>query len=100
VQVSFRTKQLEACYTDAKKAQRAWDEKVARRYIERVNILKHAKSLDDLHKILVLRFHQMQGDKKGRYSITLIGRWRMEVSFQDEKLLLVRVEEVSQHYGD
>jgi proteic killer suppression protein len=100
VQVTFRTRQLEACYTDAKKARREWDEKVARRYVERVNILKHARSVDDLHKTLVLRFHQMQGDKSGRYSITLIGRLRMEVSFQDEELTIVRVEEVSQHYGD
>jgi proteic killer suppression protein len=100
VQVTFRTKRLQECYAAAKKAQREWDEKVARRYIERVNILKHAKSVDDLYKTPGLRFHPMKGDKEGRYSITLIDRWRMEVSFRDKALTIVRVEEVSQHYGD
>lgn len=83
-----------------KKAQREWDEKTARRYIERVNILKHAKSADDLYKIPGFNFHPLQGNKKGLYSLTLIGRWRMELSFQGERLTIVRVEEVTQHYGD
>jgi len=42
----------------------------------------------------------MGGNRKGTYSVTLIDRWRMEVSFHDEALTIVRVEEVSQHYGD
>jgi len=83
-----------------KKAQREWDQKVARRYIERVNILKKAKSAEDLYGIPPLNFHPLKGNKKGMYSITLIDRWRMEVSFNDEALTIVRVEEVSQHYGD
>ena len=100
MKVTFRTVRLQQCYEDSKKAQREWDEKVARRYIERVNVLKAAKSAEDLYKIPPLRFHPLEGDKKGTYSITLIGRWRMEVSFQDEALTVTRVEEVTQHYGD
>lgn len=100
MQVNFRTKRLQECYERVKKAQREWDGKVARRYIERVNILKSAKSADDLYKIPPRRFHPMKGNKEGRYSITLIDRRRMEVSFQDKALTIVRVEEVSQHYGD
>jgi len=100
MQVSFRAKRLEECYTSAAKAQRDWDEKTGRRYIERVNILKTAKSAADLYKIPSLNFHPLKGDKQGLYSITLVGRWRMEVSFQDERLTIVRVEEVTRHYGD
>ena len=100
MQVSFKTTRLQQCYTSVKKAQREWDEKVARRYIERVNILKKAKAAKDLYTIPPLNFHPLRGNKKGMHSITLIDRWRMEVSFQDEALTIVRVEEVSQHYGD
>ena len=100
MQVSFRTSRPRECYENIKKAQRQWDEKVARRYIERVNVLKAAKSADDLYKVPSLRFHAMGGNRKGTYSVTLIDRWRMEVSFHDEALTIVRVEEVSQHYGD
>lgn len=100
MQVTFRTARLAECYTNSKTAQREWGDKVARRYIERVNILKVSRSAAELHKIAVLRFHPMKGNKEGRHSITLIARWRMEVSFQDEALTIVRVEEVSPHYGD
>jgi len=46
VQVGFRTSRLRECYESIKKAQRQWDEKVARRYIERVNVLMAAKSAE------------------------------------------------------
>ncbi len=98
--VQFRTKRLLNRYEKSKEGQRQWDEKVARRYIERVNILKRAKSAGDLYKVRALNFHPLSGNKKGLYALTLIDRWRMEVSFQDQKLTVVRVEEVSQHYGD
>lgn len=91
---------MQECYQKSSRAQREWGEKVARRYIERVNILKSAKSAADLYKIASLRFHPLKGDKEGLYALTLIDRWRMEVSFKDEALTVVSVEEVSQHYGD
>lgn len=100
MQVNFRTKRLQECYESHKKAQREWDEKVARRYIDRVNILKTAKSAAELYTLPSLRFHPLKGDQTGRSSITLLDRWRMEVSFENEELTIVRVEEVSQHYGD
>lgn len=100
MQVQFRTNRLLECYQNSKKAQKEWGEKVARRYIERVNILKHAKTAEDLYKIPSLHFHPLTGDKKGLYALTLTDRWRMEVSFEDEALMVVRVEEVSQHYGN
>jgi proteic killer suppression protein len=100
VQVTFRTTRLAECYTNSTTAQREWGDKVARRYIERVNILKASRSTVDLQKIPSLRFHPMKGNKEGRHSITLVDRWRMEVSFQDRALTIVRVEEVSAHYGD
>lgn len=98
--IQFRTKRLLNCYEKSKEGQRQWGEKVARRYIERVNILRTAKSAQDLYRVSVLNFHPLSGKKKGLYALTLIDRWRMEVSFQDQELSVVRVEEVSQHYGD
>jgi proteic killer suppression protein len=100
VQVEFRTAGLRRCYTDSSAATREWGDKIGRRYIERVNVLKVAKSADDLHKMPSLRFHPLKGDREGRYAMTLIDRWRMIVRFQDDALTVVRVEEVSAHYGD
>ncbi|MBI4590533.1 MAG: type II toxin-antitoxin system RelE/ParE family toxin [Candidatus Rokubacteria bacterium] len=100
MQVEFRTRKLRDCYQDSKKAAQEWGEKVARHYIERVNILKAAKSADDLYKIVVLRFHPLKGDKKGRFALTLTDRWRLILTFLDEAKKIVRIEEVSKHYGD
>jgi len=85
---------------DSSAAVREWGEKVARRYIERVNVLKAAKTADDLYKVAVLRFHPLKGDRQGQYSITLVDRWRMVVTFRDDALTVVRIEEVSAHYGN
>ncbi len=100
MQVEFRTAGLKKCYVNSATGIRQWGEKVARKYVDRVNILKHAKSADDLHKIAALRFHPLKGDQKGRHAMTLVDRWRMVVSFGDDALTIVRVEEVTAHYGD
>jgi toxin HigB-1 len=100
VQVEFRTRQLLRRYQQSQRAFKAWGEKVGRRYIERVNILKAAKSLDDLFKVPGLGAHPLKGNKAGRYSLTLVDRWRMEVSFADKAKTIVQIEEVSAHYGD
>ena len=100
MQVSFRTTRLLRRYQESQKAFKAWGEKVGHRYIERVNILKAARSVDDLFKVQGLDTHPLKGDKAGRYSLTLVDRWRMEVSFEDKATTIVKVEEVSAHYGD
>jgi len=96
----FRTQRLRSCYTKSAVGVQEWSEKVARRYVERINILKQARSGSELHKIPALRFHPLKGDRQGQHSITLIDRWRMVVTFQDDALTVVRIEEVSAHYGD
>jgi len=47
-----------------------------------------------------LRFHPLKGDRQGQHSITLVDRWRMVVTFRDDVLTVVRIEEVSAHYGN
>jgi len=100
VEIRFRTQRLLSCYAKSAVGVREWGEKVARRYVERINILKQARSAGELHKIPALRFHPLKGDRRGQHTITLVERWRMVVTFQDDALTIVRIEEVSAHYGD
>ena len=100
MQVEFRTHRLRSCYVNSSAGVREWGDKVARRYIERVNVLKAAKAAADLYKVAVLRFHPLKGDRQGQHSITLVDRWRMVVTFRDDALTVVRIEEVSAHYGN
>lgn len=91
---------MRECYEESKRAVQEWGNKIARRYVERINILKAAKSGDDLYKIAPLRVHALKGKKKGQYALTLIDRWRLVITFVDETKTIVRIEEVSKHYGD
>lgn len=70
MQVQFRTKKLRECYEESKRAVQEWGDKVARRYVERVNILKAARSKDDFYKIAPLRFHSLKGKKQEQYALT------------------------------
>ena len=100
MQVKFRTKELEQAYTTERKAVRLWGQQVARKYVQRVDVLYAAADADDLFKIPPLRFHPLGGDKDGNYALTLHDRFRLIVSFEDRAMTAVVIEEVSNHYDD
>lgn len=98
--VEFRTKKLRECFEQHAQAQRAWGPEVARRYVERTGILYNVASIQDLGKLPSLHLHALHGNRKGQYALTLVGRWRLIVAFREGPPPIVRIEEVSKHYGD
>jgi proteic killer suppression protein len=100
VQVKFRTKQLQRCYGSQKDATQKWGADVARRYVQRIDILYAAETVEDLHRIPVLRFHPLKGSRKGQYALRLTDRARLIVTFTENAATIVWIEEVSKHYGD
>jgi proteic killer suppression protein len=100
VEVRFRTAELRHAYTTQKRAVKLWGQVVARKYVQRIDALYATRSADDLFKIPPLRFHPLEGDKGGKYALTVHDRIRLILSFEDEALTRVVVEEVSKHYGD
>ncbi len=98
--VTFRTKQLEKCYEKSQQAVRAYGEDVARKYIQRINIIKNSENIDVLVKLPGLRCHPLKGNLAGQYSIKLTGFYRLIFVLQGEALNIVRIEEVSKHYDD
>lgn len=98
--VAFRTKQLERCYLESKAAVRDLGKDVARRYIERINIIKQARDIAELTKLPALRCHPLKGDREGQYAINLTGFFRLIFSLEGDSLEIVRIEEVSKHYDD
>jgi proteic killer suppression protein len=73
---------------------------VARRYVQRVDILYAAESIEDLHRMTVLRFHPLKGNRKGQYAVSLTDRARLILTFTESVATIVWIEEVSKHYGD
>jgi len=98
VEVTFRTRKLEREYS--KEATKAYGPQVGRRYVERVNIIKSATSIEQLEKLPAIECHPLKGDRKGQWSVTLTGQMRLIFTLHGENRESVRIEEVSKHYGD
>ncbi len=98
MEVKFGSRSLRRCYETNAEAVREWGPVVGRKYIMRVNVLYAARKFGDLYSIKALRLHELKGELKGHYAITLHDRWRLVlVPLGDER---IRVEEVTKHYGD
>ena len=100
MRVMFRTRQLEKCYTTYKHACRTWGDVVGRKYIQRINVIRMARGMDELYLIGELRCHPLKGDRKGEYAVSLTGFYRLIFTLQGDRLEVVMVEEVSKHYDD
>lgn len=98
--VTFGTKRLEQCYVEHKVAARVFGKDVARRYIERINIIKQTASLEELARLRALRYHPLKGDRAGYHAVKLTGFMRLIFSLEGDALTIVRIEEVSKHYDD
>ena len=100
MQIQFRTKKLEKQYVQHKLAVKAYGNEVARKYIQRINIIKYAKDFDELSGLPGLRCHPLKGDREGQYAINLTGFYRLIFTIVGESLEIVQIEEVSKHYDD
>jgi len=100
LEIRFKTRKLEKRYLNAKEAEKAYGRQVARKYIQRVTILKQARCFEDLYAISVLKLHPLKGDRDGEYAIVLTGFYRLIIRNVGEVYDIVRIEEVSKHYGD
>ena len=99
MRVVFRNRALQAAYEDIDAGIRRWGPAVARKYVQRIEALYAAQDFDEIKRIRAFRVHELEGQQKGEWSITLTRRSRLTViPSGDEKA--VRVEEVNKHYGD
>jgi plasmid maintenance system killer protein len=100
LEVTFRTRKLEKEYREFAKAKKAYGDQVGRRFILRINTIKHVRDIEELKLLPGLRCHGLKGNRHGQYAVTLIGRWRLIFTLQGDALEIVHIEEVSKHYGD
>ncbi|MBW1851064.1 MAG: type II toxin-antitoxin system RelE/ParE family toxin [Deltaproteobacteria bacterium] len=100
MEVVFRTRRLEKEYREYERAVKSYGSEVARRYIHRINIIKHARNIEELMTLPALRCHALKGDRHGQYAIKLTGFYRLIFTLKGNALELAQIEEVSKHYGD
>jgi plasmid maintenance system killer protein len=100
VKVTFRTRKLEKEYREYVRAVKAYGPEVARKYIQRINIIKQVHNIDELMVLPALRCHSLTGDRRGQYSVKLTGFYRLIFTLKGDALEIAHIEEVSKHYGD
>ena len=100
MEVTFRTRRLEKEYREYARAVKSYGTEVARRYIQRINILKQVRNIEELMHLPGLGCHPLKGDRHGQYAIKLTGFYRLIFTLKGDALEIAHIEEVSKHYGD
>ena len=72
----FKTKKLEALYTEERGA-RKYPPEVVDAFFDVMAIITAAKDERDLYALKGLRFEKLTGDRKGEHSIRLNKQWRL-----------------------
>jgi proteic killer suppression protein len=91
---------LEKCYASHKQASRLWGAVVAKRYIQRIDMIQETADLNALCQLPGLNCHPLKGDRKSEYAISLTGFWRLIFTVYGNRFEIAMVEEVSKHYDD
>ena len=79
---------------------KAYGVHVARKYIQRINIIKHVRAIEELAVLPGLRCHPLKGDRKGQFAVKLTGFYRLIFTLHGDALEIANIEEVSKHYDD
>ena len=98
--VQFRTKKLQKQYEQSSEAIKTYGKDVARKYIQRVNIIKQTKDIKELCSLPGLNCHQLKGNRQGQWAVKLSGFYRLVFTLKGDQLEIVQIEEVSKHYDD
>ena len=99
MKVYFANNRLRLCFEDSRQAQREWDTAVAKKYIQRIQLILDTPNFGELRNIRSLRLHPLSGALAGQFAMDLNRRWRIVFAY-DEADESVRILEVTNHYGD
>lgn len=100
MRVSFKTNKLRDEYEQSKKGVKAYGEQIARKYVQRVNLIKRARDLEEVKGLPGLDCHPLKGRRKGQWAVKLTGFYRLIFTVTGDRLDVARIEEVSKHYDD
>lgn len=100
MEVRFRTRKLQGHYERSAEAIKAYGEQVGRRYVQRINIIKAARDIDELKVLPALRCHQLKGVRASEWAVNLTDYRRLIFTLEGKRLEIARIEGVSRHYED
>ena len=97
--VEFRTHKLQKHYENFRDAERTYGVQTARKYIERVNIIKQSRNIEELKQLPSLNCHPLKGNRQGQWAIKLTGFYRLIFTLRGDFPKIACIEEASKHYG-
>ena len=100
MEVRFRTKKLEKWFVRSQAAIKDLGPQLAKRYIERINLIKGVTDLSELAGLPGLRCHRLRQNRSGQWAIRLDDYMRLIFTIVKESPEVVVIQEVSKHYGD
>lgn len=100
MEVRFRTRKWEKAYRNSKDGQKLLGAERYRRFVQRIDIISEAQSIDELSKLPVLHWHPLKGNLAGQFAVTLTGNWRLILTVVADTPNAVCVEEVIDYHGD
>lgn len=95
--IEFGSNRLQQAFDSLDRGQRLWGPDVARKYIQRIEVLYSAQDFASVQAMRSLRAHPLLGSRTGEWALDLTGRWRLIV-IPHSSGTGVTVEEVSNHY--
>lgn len=78
-----------------------YSEQVVEKFKKRVILLENIENSADLRQFRGLNFEALKGDRKGRYSVRIDKKYRLEFSIEKDRITLheiVFIEDLSNHY--
>ncbi len=100
MKIRFRTRKLQIQYQNSREAEKVYGPDVVRKYIQRINILKEVRDINELCALPGLRCHPLKGNRQGQWAVKLTGYYRLIFTPEEKKLKIACIEEVSKHYDD
>ncbi|MFH1560217.1 MAG: type II toxin-antitoxin system RelE/ParE family toxin [Chloroflexota bacterium] len=96
--IEFATNRLAAAGLSLSEATRLFGVPIARKYIQRLAVLRAVDNFPQLYGHRALRLHPLRGNRTGQYAMTLTGNYRLIVEriSADE----VRILDVEDYHGN
>jgi proteic killer suppression protein len=103
MQIVFKQDYLSDLYYTRKSEKGHWFQpEVVKKYIKVVNILKNAKTVNDLFPFNSLNYEKLKGDKAGLESVRVTDKYRLEIKteiIQLETIVTIcNIIELTNHY--
>jgi proteic killer suppression protein len=98
VYIEFASRRLTEASLSIAAASRFFGVPIGRKYLQRLAVLRATDKFAQLYGLKALKLHQLKGDRRGEFAVTLTGNYRLILKRLDEDK--VRVMDVEDYHGD